>query len=158
MNKTISRYGLLASLIIVGLFILTLSIGGVEMDYQLSETLGYLSMLLAMSMVFFGIKAYRDQENGGVISFGKAFQVGSLIALFPSTAFGIYTIFFFMAYGERWVAFAMENMTAEQRAQFEGNPGLFMNPFFQAGVMFLTVLVIGLLIALISSWILKRNE
>ncbi|GJM32919.1 MAG: hypothetical protein DHS20C18_19200 [Saprospiraceae bacterium] len=52
----------------------------------------------------------------------------------------------------------MENMSEEQKAQFEGNEALFLDPFFQAGVMFLTVLVIGLLISLISAWILKRNE
>ena len=38
--------------------------------------LTYLVMLVALSMVFVGIKQYRDQALGGVIKFGPALLVG----------------------------------------------------------------------------------
>jgi len=41
--------------------------------------LGYTSIVLSFLLVFFGIRAYRDNEAGGHISFGKAFGVGICI-------------------------------------------------------------------------------
>src|SRR6185503_9217896 len=42
---------------------------------------GYLVMLAALSLIFVGVKRYRDVECGGVVNFGRAFSVGLGIAL-----------------------------------------------------------------------------
>ena len=72
MKKIIIRYGLIGSAVILVLFALQWMIWGMEMDYQMAEVLGYITMILSLSFVFLGIKAYRDQENNGQISFGQA--------------------------------------------------------------------------------------
>ena len=41
-------------------------------------------MLVALSMVFFGIKSFRDNQNGKSIGFWKGAQVGILISLLAS--------------------------------------------------------------------------
>ena len=46
-----------------------------------SELFGYLTMLVALSMIFIGIKRYRDQELGGVIRFLPALAMGLAIAM-----------------------------------------------------------------------------
>ena len=42
---------------------------------------GYLVMLVALSLIFVGVKRYRDVECGGVIKFGRAFALGLGMAL-----------------------------------------------------------------------------
>jgi hypothetical protein len=49
--------------------------------------IGYASMLIAFSLVFVGIRNYRDKFNEGVISFGKAFKIGIMIVLIASTMY-----------------------------------------------------------------------
>lgn len=158
MNKLILRFGLYSSALMIGFFSVTWAIWGTSVDYNTSELLGYASMIISLSFVYFGVKAYRDEQNGGQITFGKALGVGSLIALLPSLAFAIYTVIFFVLMGDKWTAYALENMSEAQLAQFEANRELFMNPWFQAGIMFLTVFMIGFAYALISAFILKREK
>ena len=51
--------------------------------------LGYLTMIVALSVIFLGVKRYRDQELGGVIRFGTAFMLGLGIAAVASLAYVI---------------------------------------------------------------------
>ena len=54
-----------------------------------SEWFGYLVMLAALSMIFVGVKRFRDVECGGVIRFGRAFAVGLGIALVAAAVYVI---------------------------------------------------------------------
>jgi hypothetical protein len=79
MKKVVLVYGVLAGVALIILsIILQMSLG------EHSMVTGYVTMVLSLLMVFFGIKSYRDQHNGGVVSFGRAFQVGLYITLIAS--------------------------------------------------------------------------
>lgn len=158
MNKHMLRFGLYSTAILIGANIITWIIVGTKMDYSTSELVGYLTMFISMSFVFFGVKTFRDEQNGGVISYGKALGVGTLIALVPSIAFGIYCIIFFATQGDKWMTYAQENMPAEQWEQFQAAPDFFMNPFFQGFVMFITVFLIGFAYAVVSALLVKRQK
>ena len=156
MKSTILKYGIYAAVTIVGLFAAETIIWGMTLDYKTSEALGYLSMFISLSFIYFGVKAYRDEEAGGSISFVQALKVGALIALLPAAAFFLYNVGFFTLYGEQFAEYSLQSMSAEQRAQLEANKELFMNPFFQGLVMFLTVYVIGFALSLLSAMVLQR--
>ena len=84
MKKNILTYGLIAGIVVSVLMLSSVNYfshceGNV--DYNTSIFIGYASMLLAFSLVFVGIRNYRDKYNEGVISFGKAFKIGILISL-----------------------------------------------------------------------------
>ena len=69
---------------IAGAIVIAVIVAGVAFDlpnHIQSEWFGYLVMLVALSLIFVGIKRYRDVECGGVVRFGRAFAVGLGIAL-----------------------------------------------------------------------------
>ena len=84
MGKNIIIYGLIAGIIVSFLMLFSvtyLSHCKGNIDYDASMLIGYTSMLIAFSLVFVGIRNYRNKYNGGVISFDKAFKIGILIVL-----------------------------------------------------------------------------
>lgn len=95
MHRTIRYdlvYGGLAGLIIVGISTIAYSTG--LAGHSSSPTFGYLVMLVGLTMIFVGVKRYRDVELGGVIGFGRALLValgiGLVAAIIYAAAFEIY--------------------------------------------------------------------
>src|SRR6516162_8490666 len=90
MKKNILIYGVIAGIVVSVLMLI--SVNGINhregnFDYNTSLITGYASMLIAFSLVYVGIRNYRDKYNSGVISFGKAFKIGILIVLIASTIY-----------------------------------------------------------------------
>jgi hypothetical protein len=76
MKGTILTHGLIAGLLIAATMFIGLNQQSKEEAPQFSQWIGYLIMIVALSLVFVGIKRYRDRELGGVIKFGTAFLLG----------------------------------------------------------------------------------
>ena len=72
MKSTIIKYGVYGLLTGFVIFSLHLFFGIENLDYSTNEILGYVSIFLSLSFIFFGIKHYRDHVNNGVVSLGKA--------------------------------------------------------------------------------------
>jgi len=167
MQKNIVIYGIIAGIIVSALMLFSISI---SMDYNLSLLVGYASMLIAFSLVFVGIRNYRDKYNGGVISFGKAFKIGILIVLIASTIYVIAWLidyFYFVPdYLEKYSAHMIERMKAsgasqteidEQTKEMASVARMYKNPFFNALMTYVEILPVGLIVTLISSLVLKRK-
>lgn len=133
-------------------------------SYQASQAIGYTSMVIALSSIFFAIRKYRDEINNGTITFGESFKVGILTTLIPASFAFIQTVFFFFSFGDAFQKWAMANLKETQpeyykqyAEQMASAPEWMMNPFFQGIIMFITVFMIGLIISVIASMILKRD-
>ena len=72
-------YGALAGAIAISF--ITASIAVESLSHLQSVWFGYLVMLAALSLIFVGVKRYRDVECGGVIGFGRALGVGLAMGL-----------------------------------------------------------------------------
>ena len=168
MKKTVLRFGLYGAVTICLLFLLTWFLLK-DSNFEFSEALGYLSMVVALSFVYFGIKNYRDQENEGTISFAKGLIIGILISLITAIAFGIIDVIYITYinpdFTETYYNEAVEEMRQQLSAtefkvklkELEQQKALFSNSLFAFALMSGTVLVIGFIISLISALLLQRK-
>ena len=173
MKNTIIVYGLIAGIIVSTLMLYSvnsLSHGEGNFDYDRSLLIGYASMLIAFSLVFVGIRNYRDKHNQGVISFGKAFKIGIMIVLIASTmyviAWLIDSAYFIPDFAEKYSSQMLDKLKASGASQMEIEKqtkemasfvSMSKNPFFNAMMAYIEILPVGLVVTLISSLILKRK-
>jgi hypothetical protein len=127
-------------------------------------------MLIAFSLVFVGIRNYRDKYNGGVISFGKAFKIGITIVLIASTIYVVAWLidyfYFIPDFGEKYSAHILDKLKASGASQTEidrqtkemaSMSAMLKNPFYNAMMAYVEILPVGLVVTLISSLVLKRK-
>ena len=173
MQKNILVYGLISGVIVSSVMLISMNYyshceGNVDMTT--SMLIGYTSMLIAFSMVFVGIRNYRDKFNNGIISFGKAFKIGISIVLIASTLYVISWLicyFFFMPdFMDKYGDLEIENMKTagasiaeinEKKKEMADFSKMYKNPFFNAMITYAEILPVGLIVTLISSLILKRT-
>ena len=93
MKNTVLKYGIYSAIAITALFLIGWFIGEVfDLGYSSQEVVGYASILVSLSFVFFGVKHFRAPAHHGTVSFGTALLIGLSISLFASIAFGIVDI------------------------------------------------------------------
>jgi Protein of unknown function (DUF4199) len=167
MKKNTIVYGLIAGIVVSTLMLV--SANSIN-DFNSSLFAGYASMLIAFSLVFVGIRNYRDKYNEGVISFGQAFKIGIVIVLIAST---IYVIVWLIAYFyfepdylEKLSVKMLDKLKAGGASQIEIDKQIkemadfavkYKNPFFNAMMTYAEILPVGVIVTLISSLILKRK-
>lgn len=168
MKKTVLRYGLYGAITICILFLISWFALG-DLPFGIQEILGYASMVISLSFVYFGIKHFRDKENQGKVSFKKALVLGILISLITAVVFGIldviYTEVLNPEFMEEYYQATVEDMRNAlppdefevQLAEIEAQKAMFSSPWFSFALMSMTVFVIGFIISLISALILQRK-
>lgn len=160
MKKSIVRFGLISVVLlgIIGYF--PWMIWKDSLSYSSAEVLGYASMLVALSMVFLGLKYFRDKENDGKLSFKQGFSLGMLITAFPAIAMGVFTYIFYETKGDEFGAWAISQMPPEQALEYKelmASDSMYTSSVFQSVVMIATVAFLGVIVTLISAMVLKRE-
>lgn len=133
------------------------------------EWLGYLIMLVALSVIFAGVKKYRDEELGGVIRFGTAMAVGLGIAAVASVIYVVaweaYLAITDHSYMESYIASVIQMREAEgmtgaalqaEIASLESMKERYSNLLFRIPVTFSEIFPVGLVVALVSAGLLKN--
>lgn len=116
-----------------------------------SQILGYAGIIIALSMVYFGIKAYRDRVNDGSVSFGNAVLVGLGISAMGSFGIAVADMIYTGIIDPDWAAnYAKEMQAQGVEAEVWSTPMLGV-------LMFFIAMFVGAIITLISALILKRK-
>jgi hypothetical protein len=136
-----------------------------------SHFTGYLIMLLALSLVFVGVKRLRDRELGGVIRFGPALMAGLGISAVAGVIYVIgweitlaVTDFAFIdSYSSAAIeaARAKGASAAEVQAlaaKMDEFREQYANPFFRLPVTFIEIFPVGLVVSLISAALLRNSR
>jgi hypothetical protein len=166
MKKIVWIYGLVIGVIISANTIVMMSMMKTNPGFEGNEVVGYAAMVILFSLIFFGVRNYRNKLLDGVISFGKAFKTGFLIALVGSTLYVasglLYMHFFMPEFIDLYIEFVLKNTPPEQlqakTTEMTNFKEMYKNPFFAILISYFEVLPIGVLVALISALILKKKQ
>jgi hypothetical protein len=166
MKKIVWTYGLISGGILSLMMAVTAAMGTMCGEY--GAVIGYTTMLLAGTLIFFGIRGYRDRV--GYISFGRALGIGLLITLVSSIMYVIaWTLIYnFMIpdFIDQWMGRQIQDMRAsgaseqqilEARKEFGNIAELYQNPLLFVLFTFIEPLPVAILISLVSALILKRK-
>lgn len=172
MKKIILVYGLIAGAITGGMLLVTMPLyENGTLKIENGEWLGYTTMVVALSLVFFGVKSYRDNHLAGVISFGNALKVGLLISLVAAVVYAsswevtLLTMKgdFAKQYGDKYIEkLKKENASPEkiEKAQKEMDEFAvkYRNPVIRFSITMTEILPVGIIISLVSAGILRRKN
>ncbi len=169
MKRVVLVFGLLAGAVLSVMMMVNVAFID-RLGFDTAEVIGYTTMVVAFLMVFFGIRSYRDNIYGGTISFAKAVGVGLGITLVASacyvTTWEVIYYWFAPDFVERYGAYmlekareggATEQELAARAADMARFREMYRNPLINAGITFIEVFPIGLVVTLVSAAILRRN-
>jgi hypothetical protein len=166
MKKIVLTFGIISGLIISGMFVLTIPFMD-GMSFEKGAVIGYASMLAASLLIYFGIRSYRDNVGGGAIRFGRAFAVGILIVtvsnvLYVATWKVVHPRFMPDFY-QKYEAAAIEKARARNAPDREiedirKSIVMYQHPILNPLITFLEPMPVGLLVTLISAWVLSRRR
>ncbi|MFA6456481.1 MAG: DUF4199 domain-containing protein [Bacteroidota bacterium] len=173
MRKIVLVYGGIAGLSMISMFLISFSLmeRGV-LSFDNSELFGYSTMIIVLSLIFFGVKSFRDKHNNGTMTFGKGFKVGISIAVVASLFYaGGWEIFynatdFKDTFMTRYTELTIKKLQHEGKSQEEIEKKreemkmfteLYKNPFIRFGMTLMEIFPVGLVITLVAAGILRKK-
>ena len=136
-----------------------------------SAIFGYTVMLVALVLIFLGVKRHRDNDLGGVIKFAPAFGLGIAIAAVAGVFYVIgweinlaMTNYAFVEQypqaiiAQKQAAGASPEQLQKLTEQMERFSEQYGNPLYRLPVTFMEIFPVGLLIALFSAAILRNPK
>ncbi|UVO53423.1 DUF4199 domain-containing protein [Sphingomonas sp. SUN039] len=169
MGRIIAVYGIIGGIVVA--LGMQLSIRFVSDHGTLGMVVGYLTMLVALSMVFVGVKRYRDTVHGGVIRFWPALGVGLGIAgvaglcyvigweaYMYATDYGFMDVYAKQAIAEKMASGASAAEIVKFGAEMEAFKLQYANPLFRMPMTFAEIAPVGVLVALASAAILRNSR
>ena len=135
-------------------------------DFKGNDILGYAAMVVVFSLIFFGVRNYRNKQLNGVISFGKAFKTGVFIALLGATMYVAAWLFYYYLFVpdflDHYISHVLRDVPAADLAakteEMDNFREMYKNPLFVILITYAEVLPVGLIVALISGLILKKKQ
>jgi len=163
-------YGAISGLIIIGVMIAGIALSSGE-GAASSQAFGYLVMIIALTMIFIGVKRHRDRALGGIIKFGPALFSGLAIAavagVFYVAGWEAYLAASDYAFINDYTAGVIEakrgaGITGEELdkiiAAMEKMKTQYANPFYRMPMTFLEIFPVGFIVAVISAALLRNPK
>lgn len=171
MWRKILTYGLIAGLVVA----IPMNVMMVTMKdhppLAWGMVFGYVTMLVALSAVFVGIKRYRDAELGGVIRFWPALGLGLGISIVAGVIYSLAWelslalthMDFATAYAntliaEKKAAGASAEALAQLTAEMNTFKAEYANPLFRMPMTFAEIFPVGVLVSLVSAALLRNSR
>lgn len=165
MKRIILIFGLIIGIILTAHAIIMMNMIYTNPDFQGNEIVGYTKLILMFSLIFFGVRNYRNNHLGGKISFLKSLKTGTLICFIASTVYVVLGLAYYYLFVPDFVDVFTEHVirnsppeeiesTTAQMANFKE---MYKNPLFAIFISYMEVLPIGMIVALASAFIVKKK-
>ena len=169
MKKTILIFGLISGVLSSLMMVTTVPFLHKVSPAQ-GALIGYTAIVLSFLLVYFGIRSYRDNVGGGVITFGKGFVVGISITLimcvFYVATWEILYFKFLPGFMDNYGSGTVEKMRASgasaaaiqaKMAELADLKKAYNNPLINIAYTFIEPFPVGLLMTLISAGVLRKK-
>ena len=172
MQKIVLTYGLIA-----GAIVSVMILGSVPLwnrgilNFSNSEVVGYTTIVIALSMIFFGIKSCRDYQFNGSISFWQGVKIGLMITLIGSVMYVLawQVSFNFLPpdFTERMWQHFIDNAKNDAGNEAELDAALrqietwkewYKNPLLRFALSLMEIIPVGIIITIISAAILRKKQ
>ena len=169
MLRTILHYGVIAGLVVGAAMIATHLVYKGMPPPTWGMALGYLTMLVALSAVFVGIKRHRDVDRGGVIRFWPAFGLGLGISVVASVFYVLTWEVVLVTVAPDFIDTFTNAMVETERAKGTGGAALqktindaqalktmYANPLYRLPMTLSEIFPVGVLVSLVSAAVLRN--
>ena len=172
MRKIILTYGLIAGAIVSVMILGSLPLWnrGI-LNFDNGEIVGYTTIVISLSMVFFGIKSCRDYHFKGSISFWQGIKIGLLITLIASVMYALTWEFSLSTlapdFSDKMWQHYIDNAKNESQNEAELNAAVqqvetwkewYKNPLLRFALMLMEIVPVGIVITIISAAILRKKQ
>lgn len=155
------KYGIIGGIVSSILGTLNWLLIAKSLGVGVSQTVGYASIVISLLCIPLGIKYFRDNLNNGTVSFGEAMKIGFGISFIAGLVMALHSIIFFVFQKDEFIAWQRNSLSGDEleafNQQMASMPDYVLSPMFQGLVMFLTVLVIGVVINILSALLLRST-
>lgn len=173
MKNVVLKFGIISGIIVSVLMGISFMFMDQLRQSGSAEIVGFAGIFVGLSLIFFAVKSYRDNYNGGRVSFGKAFLIGLYITLIASAVHTTLWMIYYSAGPGKEVMTEYFNAEVEKvrnsdKTQEEKDAELaegkkwmemYSNPAIMAAITFVTeVPSIGLPMSLLCALTLMRKE
>jgi hypothetical protein len=173
MKRIVIIYGLIAGAVVSAFMSITMLLAANDEKVHTgvsSMVVGYLGMLISFALIFVAIKSYRDKQNNGIISFGKALGMGLLISLIASTLYVITWAIVYQNFLPDYMDKYCAAMIEEAKASLSGSAlqaeideinkakEMYATPLGFTLFTYAEILPVGILVSLIAALVLKRKK
>lgn len=166
MKRNVWIFGLVIGVVLAANMVVMINMMYSSDSMKGNDVVGYAAMVVMFSLIFFGVRNYRNKQLGGYITFGKALKMGVLTALVGSTVYVAVWLFFYYlfvpdfmdVYAGHVLKNCSPNDVAAKTAEMAKFKEMYKNPLFVVLLTYMEILPVGLVVALISALVLKRKK
>lgn len=173
MKKLVIIYGLIAGTIVAAMMLITMPMyQSGKLKIENGELLGYSTMVIALSVIFFAVKSYRDKQSSGTITFLKGLKIGLLITLIAGVMYASAWEYMYPKIGEDFIATYQHNYFEEMKAKGASDADIqtakadmasfteaYKNPIVRFSfTLFVEIFPVGLIISLLTAILLRKKE
>lgn len=165
MKRIILIFGLVIGVMLTANAIIVISMLYSDTDFKGNDVVGYAAMVIMFSLIYFGVRNYRNNHLDGKISFLQALKTGALICLIASTVYTVLGLLYYYLFVPDFIdvysAHVIRNTAPDEveavTTQMADFKEMYKNPLFAIFITYLEVLPVGMIVALFSAFIVKKK-